>query len=175
MGLRQVHDPLRDPGVTTMSTLLEHWYVAVATALGAVVIVLIWKWNAIHQRIGIWGTVGTVLGWMFILLGLIGGLVPLIPGFPMGILGLLLLGPNDPFIRRIWLRLHHFARHCVVSAHPRRQRFGRWILDHEDRVARPWLEEEQALHESVSHQAPMPPGPESLRGSIEGGGPRDDG
>lgn len=45
-----------------------------------------------------------LLGWLSMLLGLLGAVLPLMPGTPFLIIGVFLIGPRDYRIR--WVRLH---------------------------------------------------------------------
>lgn len=134
---------------------------SVMLVLAGVVFWLYRSWDAIQCRRGGWRFVAPVLGWLLIGLATLGGLLPIFPGFPLAILGLMLLGPNDPVIRRVWLALHHVARALADSLYPRRQRLGQRLLAFELRLARavyrhgelpPWVEEriqqEQATQEN---------------------------
>jgi hypothetical protein len=165
-----------------MHWLMNNWYFPTGFLALAVLVVVV-KWHDIHQRVGIWGYVGTALGWFFIGVGLLGGLLPLLPGFPAGILGLLLLGPNDPVVRRLWLWLHRFARWCADSSFPRRQRLGHWLLEHELRVARrvykeghvsPWQEPDEELREEAREEAREVERARELEAEIEAIRARDD-
>jgi len=83
-----------------------------AILLGSIVLlvgIIAYNWSSIRRREGIWACVNSVLGWFLIGLGILGGLLPIIPGLVFGILGLLLLGVDDPVIRWVWLRLRRLA------------------------------------------------------------------
>jgi len=127
--------------------ILRHieWVALGGLLLLAVAGILVWKWREIHQRVGIWGRVGTVLGWCLIGVGLLGGLVPIIPGFPAGILGLLLLGPEDPGIRWIWSRLHRIALRLSERQVPWQGRLGTRLLRLEARIIEKVYQEGQKL------------------------------
>lgn len=140
--------------------------------LGLLVWVLRLNWEAIQCRRGGWRFVAPFLGWLLILLGSLGGLLPFLPGFPLGILGLILLGPNDPVIRRLWLLLHHRARALADSIYPRWQRVGQRLLRFEVKLARavyrhgelpPWVEErilqERLAEPSMTQAAGDPSSP----------------
>lgn len=168
--------------------MLEGWtwleLLRVGGLILLVLVLLVWvlrlNWEAIQCRRGGWRFVAPFLGWLLILLGSLGGLLPFLPGFPLGILGLILLGPNDPVIRRLWLFLHHRARGLADSIHPRWQRVGQRLLFFEVKLARavyrhgelpPWVEErimQERLAESpITHgrrEQPPPVEHESTSG-----------
>lgn len=57
-----------------------------------------------------WRTIRTVAGLTLIGVGLIGLLVPVIPGIPLLIAGVALVGTNHPWIRPVIARLRAWRR-----------------------------------------------------------------
>lgn len=57
-----------------------------------------------------WGRIRTVAGMVLIGLGLVGMLVPVIPGIPLLIAGVALVGTNHPWIRPVIARLRAWRR-----------------------------------------------------------------
>lgn len=57
-----------------------------------------------------WRTIRTVIGLMLIGVGLIDLLVPVIPGIPLLIAGVALVGTNHPWIRPVIARLRAWRR-----------------------------------------------------------------
>lgn len=125
--------------------LEEHAQVVlvIGVLITMLVVLLIYKWDDIHKRRGIWGPVGTVLGWCLICVGLLGGMVPIIPGFPAGILGLILLGPEDPVVRFFWRHLHRIAQRMAENARPWLRPWGERLLRFEEKVAAKLCEPDQ--------------------------------
>ncbi len=57
-----------------------------------------------------WRTIRTFAGLMLIGVGLIGLLVPVIPGIPLVIAGVALVGTNHPWVRPVIARLRAWRR-----------------------------------------------------------------
>lgn len=57
-----------------------------------------------------WRTIRTVIGLILIVLGLIGLLVPVMPGIPLLIAGVALVGTNHPWVRPVIARLRAWRR-----------------------------------------------------------------
>lgn len=58
----------------------------------------------------VWRTIRTVTGLTFIGLGLIGMVIPVIPGIPLLIAGVALVGANHPWIRPVMARFRAWRR-----------------------------------------------------------------
>ena len=63
-----------------------------------------------YEAQSVWRTIRTVAGLMLIGVGLIGLLVPVIPGIPLLIAGVALVGTNHPWIRPVIARLRAWRR-----------------------------------------------------------------
>lgn len=98
-----------------------------------------------HRRAG-WGVLSSMLGWSLIALGLLGGLIPLFPGIVLGIPGLILVGPNDPIIRRSWAWLHRLAQ-------VRAEASGRPLAS----LAHRFLRFEARLAQQIYREGELPP------------------
>jgi hypothetical protein len=63
-----------------------------------------------------------VLGWSAIVVGLLGVVLPVLPGVVFFALGAVLLGPHDPTLRRIAVGIRLFLRRwsCAKQRHVRR-------------------------------------------------------
>lgn len=84
------------------------WFILGAILVGGALLLYRHRDDIYHRRAG-WGILSSFLGWTFIVLGLLGGLLPLFPGVILGIPGLILVGPNDPLLRRLWKWVHDRA------------------------------------------------------------------
>jgi uncharacterized membrane protein YbaN (DUF454 family) len=58
----------------------------------------------------VWRTIRTVIGLILIGVGLIGLLVPVMPGIPLLIAGVALVGTNHPWVRPVIARLRAWRR-----------------------------------------------------------------
>ncbi len=58
----------------------------------------------------VWRTIRTVTGLILIGLGLLGLLLPVIPGIPLLIAGVSLVGTNHPWVRPVIARLRAWRR-----------------------------------------------------------------
>jgi uncharacterized membrane protein YbaN (DUF454 family) len=57
-----------------------------------------------------WRTIRTAIGLILIVLGLLGLLVPVMPGIPLLIAGVALVGTNHPWVRPVIARLRAWRR-----------------------------------------------------------------
>jgi hypothetical protein len=64
------------------------------------------------------------LGWLLFGLGLLGLVFPILPGFLLLALSMILLGPKDPFLRRIAVSTRLALRHWSQMKHPHLRRIG---------------------------------------------------
>jgi hypothetical protein len=64
-----------------------------------------------------------MLGWFVLSLGLLGLAVPVLPGLLLLGLGIVILGPRDPVLRRLAIRIRLFLRRWSQARHPR----WRWL------------------------------------------------
>ena len=48
-----------------------------------------------------------LLGWLFLLVGLIGGLLPILPGWPFGVAGIIILSKEHEWAHRLveWIKM----------------------------------------------------------------------
>jgi hypothetical protein len=63
----------------------------------------------------VWRTARTVGGFTLIGVGMIGTLLPIIPGIPMVIAGVALVGPGHPVLRPVMTRIERWRRRKKVS------------------------------------------------------------
>ncbi len=77
-----------------------------------------------------------LLGWSVLALGFIGVLIPILPGFPFVVLGVFLIGPHDPLLRRLGVLIHLLIRRWSQAKHPKVRQVGQFIrsLYHEKRL-----------------------------------------
>lgn len=66
-----------------------------------------------------WGTIRVIAGMLLIGLGLVGTVLPVIPGIPLLLAGVALLGTNHPWVRPFVARLRLWRRNGTRAAGPR--------------------------------------------------------
>ncbi len=86
------------------------------------------------QRFKVWSLVFLVLlrhigGWSLIVLGLLGLILPVLPGIVLLVLGIIVLGPRDPTLRRIAFSIRLTLRRCSRARRPFLRQLG-WKLRH---------------------------------------------
>jgi hypothetical protein len=64
----------------------------------------------VDEAQSVWRTIRTVAGLILIGLGLLGLLLPVIPGIPLLIAGVSLVGTNHPWVRPVIARLRAWRR-----------------------------------------------------------------
>ncbi|EFO81629.1 hypothetical protein OSCT_0484 [Oscillochloris trichoides DG-6] len=69
------------------------------------------------------------LGFLFLGIGILGSLLPIIPGWPGLFVAILLLGRRDPTLRRLHLVGRRSLRTLRTSRVPHMRRVGRWLSD----------------------------------------------
>ncbi|NTW01830.1 MAG: hypothetical protein HGA19_11130 [Oscillochloris sp.] len=69
------------------------------------------------------------LGFLFLAIGILGALLPIIPGWPGLFVAVLLLGRRDPALRKLHLVGRRFLRFLRTARTPHLRRFGRWLSD----------------------------------------------
>lgn len=72
-------------------------------------------------------TVRRVLGLLFLALGLIGSLFPIIPGWPGYLLAIILLGRRDRLLRRLHLIARFVLRWLRKAPIPHVRGIGQWL------------------------------------------------
>jgi hypothetical protein len=68
-----------------------------------------------------------IVGWIVLSLGVLGLAVPVLPGLLLLGLGMLILGPRDPALRRATVQIRLALRHWSRARHPRLRQIGRWV------------------------------------------------
>jgi hypothetical protein len=67
------------------------------------------SWLAIRRRLStLWQAARVVAGVVLVLIGAIGCVLPIIPGIPMLIAGIALLGPHHPLVRPLARRIERW-------------------------------------------------------------------
>jgi hypothetical protein len=67
------------------------------------------------------------LGFFFLAIGILGALLPIIPGWPGLFVAVLLLGRRDPTLRRMHLAGRRVLRGLRTARAPHTRRVGRWL------------------------------------------------
>ncbi|WP_029215496.1 hypothetical protein [Kallotenue papyrolyticum] len=88
-----------------------------------------------HPRISL---ARRIAGWLVLVLGVIGLIFPVLPGIVLLALGLLILGPHDPLLRRIVRRMRTLLRGWSRAQHP-------WLRASGQRARRAVLRTRQML------------------------------
>lgn len=70
-----------------------------------------------------------VVGTILLIIGILGWLLPILPGWPFVIPAIVLLGRRDPLLRRMHLMLRVGLRLLRRARHPRIRQFGLRLLD----------------------------------------------
>jgi hypothetical protein len=70
-----------------------------------------------------------VVGTILLIIGILGWLLPILPGWPFVIPAIVLLGRRDPLLRRMHLVLRLGLRSLRRTRHPRIRRLGLRLLD----------------------------------------------
>lgn len=68
-----------------------------------------------------------ILGWSLITLAALGVILPVLPGLPFLVIGILFLGPHDPTLRRIAVRLRMLVRRWSQVRQRHLRLIGRWV------------------------------------------------
>ncbi len=72
-------------------------------------------------------TIRRVLGFLFLALGLLGSLFPIVPGWPGYVLAIILLGRRDRLLRRLHLIARFTLRWLRRAPVPHLRGPGRWL------------------------------------------------
>ncbi len=88
----------------------------------------------LSQRFKIWSFIFLALlrhisGWSLILLGLLGLVLPVLPGIVLLVLGIIVLGPRDPTLRRIAFSIRLTLRRWSRARRPFFRQLG-WKMRH---------------------------------------------
>lgn len=75
-----------------------------------------------------WRIVRPALGWSSIALGILGCILPVLPGLPFLILGMALVGRRNWLIRWTSVQYKLLVRRWAALPHPWLSRMGRWAL-----------------------------------------------
>src|SRR5689334_9372143 len=91
-----------------------------------------WR-HSLRQRLGlgwraIWPIVRQTLGWLFILMGLIGLMLPVVPQIPFLVIGIALVGRRHPLIRWCSVYFKLFLRRWAALETPMIGALGRMAL-----------------------------------------------
>jgi len=70
-----------------------------------------------------------IVGTILLIIGILGWLLPILPGWPFVIPAIVLLGRRDPLLRRMHLVLRHGLRLLRRARQPRVRRLGLRLLD----------------------------------------------
>jgi hypothetical protein len=76
------------------------------------------------------------LGIFFLIIGIAGAILPIIPGWPGLFLAILLLGRRDPMLRHLHLAARRLLRRLRTARTPLLRRFGRWLSNEYVRMRR---------------------------------------
>lgn len=76
-----------------------------------------------------------IIGWTCIVLGLIGLLMPVLPGIALLMVGIVLLGPHEPKLRRTAFTIRWALRRWSRVSHPRLRHWG-WTIRKRHRSVR---------------------------------------
>jgi uncharacterized membrane protein YbaN (DUF454 family) len=68
-----------------------------------------------------------ILGWLVLSLGLLGLALPVLPGLLLLGLGIVILGPRDPSLRRLAIRIRLLLRRWSKARHPHLRRLGCYV------------------------------------------------
>lgn len=68
-----------------------------------------------------------IMGWSTIALGLLGVMLPVLPGVVFFALGVVLLGPHDPTLRRIAIGIRLILRRWSQANHQQTRRIGQFV------------------------------------------------
>jgi hypothetical protein len=111
---------------------------------------------AVAWRI-IWPVFRQVLGWLFILLGLIGLVLPILQGVIFLVIGIALVGRRHPLIRYASVYFKLFLRHWAAINTPLLGPLGRMALRGQQEVSRQrrrlhfwWVERRQNRQQPVA-------------------------
>lgn len=85
---------------------------------------------ALLRRVGLflWLSARLILGWAFIALGILGAILPVLPGMPFLIIGTLLLGRHSRLARRASVGGKRLLRRWAADERPAVRAAGRWAL-----------------------------------------------
>jgi len=72
-------------------------------------------------------TIRQFIGWLSLFVGLIGFLLPVLPGFALFFLGLIILTPEVPFFQRLLQRLEDRYPNVFTRAHQWGKRLDSWL------------------------------------------------
>ena len=76
----------------------------------------------------LWRSARLILGWAFIALGVLGVILPVLPGTIWLIIGALLIGRRSRILRRASVAGKRFLRRWAAHPHPVVGAVGRWAL-----------------------------------------------
>ncbi len=72
-------------------------------------------------------TIRRIIGWSVLALGIVGVVIPILPGFPFVVLAVFLIGPHDPLLRRFGILIHLLLRRWSQAKHPKMRQVGMYI------------------------------------------------
>jgi hypothetical protein len=87
-----------------------------------------------------------IAGWSLIALGILGCVLPVLPGLVLIALGILVIGPHDPLLRRLATLVRIALRRWSRVKQPHLRRLGRWVR-WQYRTSRLMLREHLHRHE----------------------------
>ncbi|MBC8077734.1 MAG: DUF454 family protein [Chloroflexales bacterium] len=76
------------------------------------------------------------LGMFCLVVGIVGCILPILPGLPFLVISARLLGPRDPALRRLLLGGRSSLRSLRTARHPRIRRIGVQLTPHWQRLTR---------------------------------------
>lgn len=83
----------------------------------------------------IWQMLGPALGWLCLALGVLGMILPILPGLPVLLLGVALVGPRHRLLRQGAVRLKRLLRTWANHPAPLVRRAGRWARQQQRQIA----------------------------------------
>jgi len=75
-----------------------------------------------------WQVIRPILGWSLIALGVLGCILPVLPGLPLLFIGIALVGRRSKIIRWCAVQYKLAVRRWAAMPHPWLARAGRWAL-----------------------------------------------
>jgi hypothetical protein len=84
----------------------------------------------------VWPVLRQVLGWIFIALGIVGMVLPVLQGVLFLMIGIALVGRRNWLIRWCAVRIKLLLRRWAAHPHPLIGRSGRWSLRAQQRLSR---------------------------------------